>query len=99
MYPLEELEDELVSASQQTIDVAKPPVMESTSISINISSRKPPELRQSSVSPSSSSSNSNSSVMGKVERPAIKIYATLMVPTTHIFYVYTPLLVGTLQSS
>ena len=100
MYPIEELEDEAVSASQQTLNMAKPPVMDSTSVSISSSSsiRKPPELRPTSVSPSSSSSsssNSNSSVMGKVERPAIKIYATLMVP----HYVYIPLLVGTLQSS
>ena len=99
MYPIEELEDEAVSASQQTLNMAKPPVMDSTSVSISSSSsiRKPPELMPTSVSPSSSSSssNSNSSVMGKVERPAIKIYATLMVP----HYVYIPLLVGTLQSS
>ena len=90
MYPIEELEDEAVSASQQTVNTAKPPVMESTSIGIssisNTISTKPPELGPSSVSPSSSSLNSSSSTMGKVERPAIKIYATLMVKTALISY-------------
>ena len=88
MYPIEELEDEVVSASQQTLNMTKPPVMDS-SISGSISStRKPPELPPSSASPSPSSSSSSSSVMGKVERPAIKIYGTLMVPITSYSKIY-----------
>ena len=83
MYPIEELEDEVVSSSQQPSNMTKPAaVMEISSIS---SSRKPEQqLRPSSASPSSSSS----SVMGKVERPAIKIYGTLMVATSIIFSAY-----------
>ena len=82
MYPIEELEDEAVSSSQQPSNMTKPAAVMEISSSIS-SSRKPEQqLRPSSASPSSSSS---SSVMGKVERPAIKIYGTLMVPTTIIF--------------
>ena len=84
MYPIEELEDEVVSSSQQTPNMTKPAAVMEISSSIS-SSRKPEQqLRPSSASPSSSSS----SVMGKVERPAIKIYGTLMVATSIIFSAY-----------
>ena len=87
MYPIEELEDEVVSASQQPPNMTKPAAVMEISSSIS-SSRKPEQqLRPSSASPSSSSSSS-SSVMGKVERPAIKIYGTLMVATSIIFSAY-----------
>ena len=83
MYPIEEPEDEVVSSGPQTCNTTKPPDLESSSSKNSVSnqnSEKPSALRPNSVSPTSS----RNSVLGKVERPAIKIYGTLMVTTNFI---------------
>ena len=82
MYPIEEPEDEVVSSVPQTCNTTKPPDLESSSKNSvsNQNSEKPSALRPNSVSPTSS----RNSVLGKVERPAIKIYGTLMVTTNFI---------------
>ena len=77
MYPIEELDEE-VMGGEQTSNTTKAVATDN-----NLSS-KPPEPRPSSTS----SSSSRLTVIGKVEKPAIKIYGTLMVIDSLTFYVF-----------
>ena len=78
MYPIEELDEEVMGGGEQTSTTTKPAATDN-----NLSS-KPPEPRPSSTS----SSSSRSTVIGRVEKPAIKIYGTLMVIDSLIFHIF-----------
>ena len=78
MYPIEELDEEVMGGGEQTSNTTKAAATDN-----NLSS-KPPEPRPSSTS----SSSSRSTVIGKVEKPAIKIYGTLMVIDSLIFHIF-----------
>ena len=78
MYPIEELDDEVIGGGEQTSTTTK-----ATGTANNLSS-KPPEPRPRSTS----SSSSRSTVIGRVEKPAIKIYGTLMVIDSLIFHIF-----------